>query len=209
MSARSSARLLPAAKATPPPPLPRRQSPPPPRASAAAAAPACKPAATSVVPAAKQDNKDAAALAFSKVEAVESLMPVLENVVSVSTNPPAIAAEVVDPNLQHIKATGLLKALNVVHYAGKTALILDNTEQKVIDRFISYQGAVTIVEGKKCFLDVHQKRATTEEVLNELHNQVVASMRRTGQGLSIIVLSQQSICVICMIVEMIQFLSFE
>lgn len=71
---------------------------------------------------------------------------------------------------------GLLVAINRAHLLGRTVLLIDNSDDSIVDTYYDYNAAL-IVEAKKMVLDVARGSATVDEVLEQCRVQLVDGMR--------------------------------
>ena len=78
---------------------------------------------------------------------------------------------------------GLLVAIERSHGLSRTPLLIDSTEERLVDVYYSYQAAITL-EAKKLVLDVAMKRRSHSEVMEALREQLVNCMK-FGQTLYI------------------------
>jgi hypothetical protein len=78
---------------------------------------------------------------------------------------------------------GLLVAMSRAHRLGKTPLLVDHSEEHLIDTYYSYQAAL-VIEAKQLVLDVATKRRSHEEIMEECRRSLVNAMRY-GQTLYI------------------------
>ena len=71
---------------------------------------------------------------------------------------------------------GLLVAIQRAHQLGRTVLLIDTSDDAVVDTFYTYNAALTI-EAKRMVLDVARKSATLDETLEQCRVQLVNAMR--------------------------------
>ena len=71
---------------------------------------------------------------------------------------------------------GLLVAIDRAHRRGKTVLLVDSSEDKVVDTFYAYQAAL-VLEAKRMVLDVAKGTRSKESVLEDCRVQLVNAMR--------------------------------
>ena len=88
---------------------------------------------------------------------------------------------------------GLLVAIHRAHQLGKTPLLIDTSEDGVVDIYYTYAGAL-VVEAKRMVVEVATGRATVEQTLEACRVQCVNAMRY-GQTLYVRLLD--SACDFC------------